>query len=874
MSFLGRRRETAAPARVLVASGRRVDLSATTTGPQGKKRIRPWQEDAWAYRDSIGEIRYAMGFLKYACSKVRLIAAVTSADGQDPVPLDESDISPGAKSAAADALARLSGGTFQYGDMLATYAENLEVPGECYLVGREVDGVEEWGIFSIDELRRVDGGWRIVTSVNDRDGELLNSATSYVSRLWTPHPRWRTQPDSPMRALLEPCEELQLVSAMIRRASRSRLASAGILGVPNEIDFSGSSEDTDDPDADPFQQMLQRSMLASIGDETDPAALIPIVIRAAGDHIDKIKWIQLSGLVDPQLITRQEKALGRIGTGLDVPPELITGMADVNHWTAWQVDDSTFENHIEPLVIRMVDGLTAGYLRPMLLTPEYGVDPETAGRIITWFDPSDLVVKPNRGADALTGHNANVLSDVTLAEALGFDPEHDMPDNDELARRVGLDRSRFDAPLSEVLLRYLVLPNLPAVDHDVAAPPLPGTPAGTGGDTNPADVAPGPPAADGPVAASEAVAASAAPASAPGPVLRAYPRDSKRLANIDRQLRGQLTAGMDQALSRAIERASNRIRTQANRDASARATVASVTTRQLPGTLGRPLVAALGLDDSTLMDGAWTHVTKQWSDIIGPAQTAAVKTAAKIAGVDPTDPKTAKALTALTARLEQHSGDAIAWLTKSLDAYALGLLYNPALDDAAILAKAGENPGRIGRLTTLARAALAIAGGQTATSAGVTDDGTPVEPGSQVAGLATGDVIDGFLTDSGTEVIGYEWVYGISTNSFQPHLDLDGVQFAQFGDDALANPDGWPADTCAPGDHAGCNCDADPVYADGSNSADTLADVGDATYDPAYLNVLRGIAGDDLTAGRTDTDAVKTVAEADRIANVRPSGRN
>lgn len=867
----------APPARVLVASGRRVDLTAPTSGPGGKNRVRPWQEDAWAYRDAIGEIRYAMGFLKFACSKVRLTLAVTSAEGDDPLPLDEAtDVPAAAKAAANDVLARLSSGTFQYGDLLSNYAENLEVPGECYLVGREVDGTEDWGIYSIDELKASDAGWRIVGGPNDRQGELILPGSSYVARLWTPHPRWRRQPDSPMRALLEPCEELQLVSAMIRRASRSRLASAGIFKMPSEIDFSGSGEDADDVDADPFQAELQRAMLASVQDETDPRALVPIVVTGPGEHLKNMEWILPPGTVDAGLLARVDKALSRIATGLDVPPEIITGMADVNHWTAWQVDDSTFENHIEPLVIRMVDGLTAGYLRPLL--GEYGVDPATAARIIVWFDPSDLVKKPNRGQDAQSGHSANVLSDRVLAEALGFNPDEDMPDPDELARRVGFERARIDAPLAEVLLRYLILPNLPKVDHDITAPPPAGPPPGEGGDPNEPDDTgdgTGPPADEPAAAHTEPLAITAASKAKPGPVLRAYPRESKRLANIDRGLRDQLTAGMDAALSRAIERATNRIRTQANRDASARAVVASVTARQLPGELGRPVVAALGLDDAALMDGAWDHVASQWSRIIGPAQAAAVTAAAKIAGVDPAEPKTARALEHLTSKLSAHADDAIAWLTAGLDTYATALLYDPSLEDEAHLAKlAGENPGRRGRLTSLARGAIALAGGTPDTHAGITDTGVAADPAERLAGMATGDLIDSFLTDAGTEVIGYEWVYGISLNSFPPHLDLDGVMFAEFGDDVLANSDGWPADTCAPGDHEGCNCDADPVYGDGTSSADTLATVGDATYDPSYMDVLRSIAADDQAAGRTETDAVKTVAQADRIANVRPSGRN
>ena len=133
------------------------------------------------------------------------------------------------------------------------------------------------------------------------------------------------------------------------------------------------------------------------------------------------------------------------------------------------------------------------------------------------------------------------------------------------------------------------------------------------------------------------------------------------------------------------------------------------------------------------------------------------------------------------------------------------------------------------------------------------------------------------VRDASVEVLGYEWVYGISESHFLPHRELDGVLFLDFASEALRNPrsDGWPARILAPGDHRGCHCDAQPVYADGLASA-AIDAVGDATFDPSYMDVIRQMAEDDIARGFLNrypdaTSPIRTALEAERVSNVRPS---
>jgi hypothetical protein len=44
----------------------------------------------------------------------------------------------------------------------------------------------------------------------------------------------------------------------------------------------------------------------------------------------------------PETGLRRE-AVERLAIGLDMPPEVLLGLGDSNHWSAWQVDEQTWK---------------------------------------------------------------------------------------------------------------------------------------------------------------------------------------------------------------------------------------------------------------------------------------------------------------------------------------------------------------------------------------------------------------------------------------------------------------------------------------------------------------------------------------------------
>ena len=78
--------------------------------------------------------------------------------------------------------------------------------------------------------------------------------SSIVYRLWTPHPRYSWLADSPMRGVLDLCKELLTLTQAVNAMAINHAARAGMMLVPEELDFPPPEGGTDDqPDVDGFE---------------------------------------------------------------------------------------------------------------------------------------------------------------------------------------------------------------------------------------------------------------------------------------------------------------------------------------------------------------------------------------------------------------------------------------------------------------------------------------------------------------------------------------------------------------------------------------------------------------------------------------------
>src|SRR3990172_6990127 len=437
--------------RVLTASGVKVERQNAS---DFRRLIQPWQARALAYYDLVGECWFASQFYSRSLSQIRLFVATRDEHGE----IEEIEGSNEA-TALLDRI-RDPGGTGR-SHLQAAYGRLMFITGEGYLTVTQPEGEEErWEFLSSDELRiSSDNRYLRYAAPSLMATELIggeddqytplegNGATVY--RLWRRHPRYSAWADSPMRAVLDLFEELLLLQLAVLARVRSRLSAAGLLFIPEEITLPSQDTQTADEDLleDPLLNALIEAAQAAIQDPGTASAVIPVLVRAQGEWIEKVRHIQFFNpdQAYPETGLRMG-VLKRLALGLDLPPEILLGLADANHWTSWQIDEQTAKAHIFPVCQQFVDDLTAAYLRPA--AREAGI--QGWENLIIGYDAAALLVAPDRARDAQMLFTQGELSGDTLREAAGFNDE-DAPTDDERARFVGLTVGDATLALTGVL---------------------------------------------------------------------------------------------------------------------------------------------------------------------------------------------------------------------------------------------------------------------------------------------------------------------------------------------------------------------------------------------------------------------------------------
>lgn len=822
---------TSSPAQSIVASARKVDLTDREAARKAMARPQAWQADAWMVYNLVGTVKYPLRYRANAVSRLRLFAATKPVADAEPMAVDdpESGIDVETARKANDAIARLKAEVGGQRQLIWALSLNLDVAAECYLVGEDErpeqrDPVtqevtreataEKWAIYSVAELRLDTDGTAKVYTAENLEGRRLDPETTTVVRIWNPHPQWSNQPDCELRGVLLECDELLILSRMIRAQGRSRLSS-GILFLNNDMDFGAADRTVDPGDGqarqdDPFAHDLMTAMMTPIQEEGDATAVVPMIVRGKGDQVgpDKNWLLRLDRPLDALAIDLRKELKLTIAQGLPVPPEVALGMGEANHWSAWTVTEDSFKNHIEPQGISVCDALTAGYLTAMLIAD--GVDPEVADRIFVWYDETELVTKPNRAADAKDAHDRLVINDKALRDALGFS-EADAPTEEEIAERIAIKRGQIDSPLTEALLMAL-LPQIVTQAQEnraeqnrqaIEVASAEADAAAAAGDGTGEEGAP--PEGDG-SGDSSAVAASARP----------QPTLGDRLAAIDATLATRLEVAFDMAMDRALERAGARLRSKVAGAAPLRDTVRAVPQHLVAATLGRALVAAQGVTDDELLDGAFGALQPQFDAWVAAAQAESVTVLA-----DTTGPINDERRAAIDTRQAEERAESWAWTLGALVALAHVRLYDP--NPSVGLGEAG---GTSVVPTPLIREAMTRAGGaaglatQPVAGGGgnlmVTADDAP-------AGLvATGQTVMEVAREQGATTSGWEWRYaafGTPATVFPGHRQLDGVLFDTWTDDRLmVQPqDSWlSTGWYRPGDHKGCRCFAVPRFPEGT----------------------------------------------------------
>lgn len=816
------------------ASAKRMPLDdAKALSRMVAKRLE-WQDEAWDYFDEVPEIKYSIWFLGNAAGKIRLYAAVRPTDNPDadPVPVGDGGIDAGLAARAQAEIERLKSPVGGPAEITRELNMNLEVAAEAYLVGLgpritpakgnvpESIQPEEWSIRSVSEVDIESSGSKPVYTIKDRpDGPVtkLDPMLDTIIRIWQRHPRYTFLPDNNMRGVLDECARLVLLGNQITAEAKSQM-SAGIFTIPNELSF-GPLEETEPEDGesegDPLDEELENALTEPVEDPSSPSVVNPMSLRGPAEFLkpEYVRQIVFARPASAVLEERIQKRIERIARGMNLPVEVVMGHQQTTFANAQQVDEDTFEDHLQPRCELICDALTVGFLQPNLIAAGY--DPTQVEQIVVWYDAARLIRQIDPAENVAQALADGLISDEAGRRYWGFS-EDDAPTPEERLIRTIMHLRTFDPGVSTAILKLLGVPlDIPKVlpgdssasaqvDNDLARFVLELVHQKRGLDEQSAKIT----------------------AARTKGQRKAKANIGRRFMDVDRELRTKLLAAADRAVTRTLERAGNRLkgRNKQRGKQDVRAFVKGVHPLYAAATLGPRLVAAAGFTDDDLIGGdAWDDLEQQFYAWGGNAQRQALDLVRDVVGL--TDGNRGE-LVASQARDLESAWD---WMKDALHDLAFAKLYapDPHAEDLGEFDPTSKVP------TGLIRQALSRAGG--ATGLTTVQGGNPyvvLNNGQPPGGIATGELISTALTGAGAAVEGYEWVYGpaFRAHPFEEHETLDGTLFSNFDDDVLSADGSWiGSDYFYPGDHDGCACDVSPVIL-GPDDIVFDAASGDAHY--------------------------------------------
>lgn len=497
---------------------RSLTASAQLMTPMGLRQILghfPWQKAGWEAYAGIGELHYAINYLAQAGSRARLYIGTPDPTGVAPPTPDDDPQS-------AALLAELGDSQAGHAEVLMRLFTHLSVPGESYVIGYDdpLTGQRCWVVACADELDQSGGKTRLRTG--PAQYMTLDDAQTTILRIHIEDARFRWEPDSPVRSALPYLTRLQALSSNILATCDSRLSGAGILLLPDSISPPAGAPGTEAQHEDWLVNDLIDAMVTPISDRDSAAAVVPYVLRLPDEVLDKVKHLTFYTDFDKQVPGLIELTLRQIAISLNMPSEILLGTPQ-NHWSAWQVSEDFVKLNVEPILAIICQAFTAKFYQPSMKSLG-----QPTNKVI-WYDTTELVARPDNGAEAVTMNGQGLVSDEAARRANGFS-EADAPTAEQRLQKI-LEALAKSPGAAAVVLPLLGLP-VPDTIKEIApggAPTgpleLPGAPPAPGGSR----ALPAGPSAPGPQAAASQEARAAHLVACEATVLRALEVIGKRL---------------------------------------------------------------------------------------------------------------------------------------------------------------------------------------------------------------------------------------------------------------------------------------------------------------------------------------------------------
>lgn len=440
-----------------------------------------WQIEAYRQVNICGEARFAVVMFANIAQRADLGIGEPNAKVGTPAWVTSGP--------EVDALNELAPTRRDRSKLILDFMTHYSIAGECYLVARDrletdadpTNSAPIWEIVAVTEIQKIGATWRVR---HDNGVYIDLSPDDAVLRLWNPDPQDRREAWSPFRSMLPTLKEIEWLTKHIFTQVRSRLQSAGVWFLPNNLTFPAPPPDSVEGgteaiatlnEAEQFMLSLAASSMEMLEGEE---VAMPSVIMADPDAIaaiDKKTLIQFWSEIDDKAMILREDAIRRFALGMDLPPEQVLGSTGVisgsgggggraagtvNHWGMWANQEQTITTHVEPALSILATSLTDGFLRVVV---------EGTDKVIA-YDTSTLRLRQDRSAEAIELYDRGELSASVMLRENGFDPTTDAMGDDEHKRWL-LNRIAGGSATPDQVQAALLLLGVP----------MPGGLAGAGG---------------------------------------------------------------------------------------------------------------------------------------------------------------------------------------------------------------------------------------------------------------------------------------------------------------------------------------------------------------------------------------------------------
>lgn len=441
-----------------------------------------WQIEAYRHVNICGEARYAATLFAALAGRAEIGISEPQAMIRKPVWVTSGK--------EVDALAILCPDVRARTKLVRDYMLHRTIAGECYLIARkrvdtdpgyiappldehgqvqtweqvtrrsldeadmldpdfDIDEIDEdpnepiWEIVGVTEIRKMGlNEWQVR---HDNNEWLDLSPEDPVIRLWNQDPENRREAWSPFRSLLPTLREIEWLTAHIFTQVRSRLMSAGVWFLPENLTFPPPPPDSVEGGAETIamlneaqQFMLSLAASGTYSLEANEVSFPTVVMTdpAALDSITQDRLIKFWSEIDDAAMTLRSDAIRRFALGFDMPPEQTLGSSgiavsgtsgsagSVNHWGVWANEEQAISTHIEPALDDFVGTLTVAFLRTLV--------PKTQ-KVIA-YGTEAMRLRQDRSKEALQWYDRGVLKATVALRESGFDPESDIMDDQEFRK--------------------------------------------------------------------------------------------------------------------------------------------------------------------------------------------------------------------------------------------------------------------------------------------------------------------------------------------------------------------------------------------------------------------------------------------------------